>query len=305
MNNREKNLSTFQVTDQEQIVATNHTVVTPMKKGDDVSDIPNTNSSVKRRIGDDIHDNDEPDKASAYQVSILPTPIRKKRISGSSPISVSHFKDEISYIIMKRTGLVAVYFTSTYSKTAGQSSFVGHFRKLVKEPGFNGNLDPSLKLRDCSNFPLFYGPYSQVDFESRQPIREANHTKPEESYPATMFILVPKLEVNGNVSAQSVEEDLAYVAKVSEMLYKSYFPASTSPPSIGLAQYANQTKKKHGSATLDRFMTEKMVVGFVGDHFKEDQEFYSKYNEYAMHLFEDPTSSYFAKTALGYPDHNN
>ena len=254
-------------------------------------------------------DDHEDDHEDEYTIALLPIPSSTHALPVARKLAFTSqdYRDRISYIIMKRTGLIGVYFTVSWGDNKDKTAFTGHFRQLAKESGHTGNLNPRLKLTSskCQGFPLLYGPYSTVDFDTKKAIREStsNAEGEKKEYPATMFLMVPKLDKNGKLSVADIEKDLWTVAKVSAELHSSYFEYAN--PSIGLDPYPNQTKKKHASATLDQFITGKMVVNFVADHWKVTTDFYSKFPDYASVLFEDPQSSRFAREWLGYPKNSH
>lgn len=266
---------------------------------------PRLSMGKNREKSEEENQDNEDSNYNNFAIPVLPTPSKRTTVDPLQGIlpkkQKSEFYNEISYIIIQRIGLVAVYFTVAWGKKKGQCSYIDNFRKLAEETEFGpGRIDPSkvLPKDKCWKFPLLYGPYSQVHQQTKQIIYETKENG--DQYPKTVFLMIPNPDPNTNlISLQSIEQDVAEVADIGAMIEKHFNPQGRT--TLGLAFHPNSTTIEHKKMTLDCFVTRKGVVQFVEAHWKMGEQFYGEYTDLAKNLFEMPYGDQWLMTKLGYP----
>lgn len=271
-------------------------------------------STLTENNSDSERDEEESKKSDHMEMpedllGFVPSP--KKR-------DVNIFTEEFSFVILPHLGLVIVYITEVGT---GQSGYCNDLRQAIRLKNSNQDECPYIaytaeEKRDPINklCPGLWGPYSRVndreEIVTEVPVR-MNRKGEQTAYPATCFLLIPKLSgPPRRISVQSVEEQVQsfadYCNKVylpNQRQYQAYLHTAPRVPqsrSFGLARHANRTNASvHDGLPLNKFISRRHVVDFLVNAYNCDGDFYQNKKSVAMRLLHPPHT--LDEKRLGYP----
>lgn len=276
-----------------------------------MSDLSTGNNSEEEEANNEPDQLETPDDLQDF------TPSPKKR-------DVSTFTEEFTFVILPHLALVLVYITSA---TTGLSGYCNDLRQAIRLKNPNQDDCPYITYSEAEKrdpvrnvCPGLWGPYTRVN-DKEEPIQEkAQQTfrtirnlsagGDSQSYPATCFILIPKLTFNRQISKSSVEAQVQEIANYCNKVYvanqRSYqsfnhqAPKTPQKRSFGLARQPNRTNNDvHNGLPLNKFIARRHVVDFLTNAYHCDNDFYRNKTSVAKRLLHPPHS--YEETRLGYP----
>lgn len=226
---------------------------------------------------------------------------------------VSNFTEEFSFVVLPHLGLVVVYITEV---ATGLSGFCNHLRQAIRLKNSDQEPCPYIthtaaeKQDPIRNvLPGVWGPYSRVN--DREEVIQEQAQPNRKSYPATVFLLIPKLSSPPRrISITAVEEQVQMMATFCNDVYVKYQRAFSSynhhpvrdpqKRSFGLARQPNRTNSSvHSDLPLNKFIARRHAVDFLVNAYNCDRDFYQNKPAIAKRLLHPPHS--MDEKRLGYP----